>query len=562
MANKIEIFENTLLKLLVRRGMDADRQKIVLSEGELGYTTDTNRLYVGDGQTTGGILVGGNKFLGSVVNVTTLAGAAVNDIAYSSNTDKLYYFKGGDYTDISNWEVVGGTYEPGNNTITIGSTNDITVGTISATNITRDLVSDNIVLNTTNRISLSSNIQIDSIRGLNSSSIELPVNLRIGDISYQWPSGGVPNNSYLKSDISGNLSWNNYIDVETTNFVYNSAGIIPVGSIMPFISSANAPTGWLLCNGQSVLGTAYSELSAVIGTSFGGDGTSFNVPNLINKTLYGVNNLPGSSTLYGVSSGTNSLLSATGALYIIKAKPDGVARVSMSVSSPLCASVNGTQQGGSFNPLSGIVSIGLTTTSLTADTTILGGFVADRYGRVLRTVDDPSPPPFDPGPGTRPTYNGGISPIAFFRTPAYILYQGYTTASTSYRFTMSAYPFITDNTGVRVGSGTFYSVPPTAKNLIVDTSIYKRGPDAGNIERILASAPNISLVEDVSLRTLGNNEFLIGVNRADGAGDSVQNSTQCIIPLSATPTGHLVAAFRASASVNDAYWIRVVGYTL
>jgi uncharacterized protein YheU (UPF0270 family) len=45
----IEILENTLLKLLVRRGTNYDRQQITLETGELGYTTDTKRLYVGDG---------------------------------------------------------------------------------------------------------------------------------------------------------------------------------------------------------------------------------------------------------------------------------------------------------------------------------------------------------------------------------------------------------------------------------------------------------------------------------------------------------------------------------
>lgn len=556
MANKIEIFENTLLKLLVRRGMDADRQQIVLSEGELGYTTDTKRLYIGDGQTLGGVGIGGNKFLGSVNQVTTLNGAAPNDIAYSPNTDKLYYFIGGDYTDINNWGVIGGTYEPGNNTITVGATNDISVGTISASNITRDLVSSNIVLNTSNRISLTSNIQIDSIRGLNSSYISLPDTLRVGDISYQWPEGGISNNSYLKSDISGNLSWNNYIDVETTNFVYNSAGIIPVGSIMPFISSANAPAGWLLCNGQSVLGSDYSELSAVIGTSFGGSATSFNVPNLINKTLYGVANFPGSSTLYSVSSGTNSPLSATGALYIIKAKPDGVARVSMSVSSPLCASVNGTQQGGSFNPLSGIVSIGLTTTSLTATTTVLGGFVADTYGRVIQEVQTPAGTLTTPGPGTRPVYNGSSSPIGFFETPVTIVSN-----TNNITFTISAYPFITDSTGNRTGFPNYYSVPPNAKNLIVDSVINKTGPNGGNVIRILAAAPNISLLNGAN-QAIGTTEYTIGMAQAYGGGDAIINTQQSIIPLSAKSSGDLVAAFRVNSSSEDTYSIRIVGYTL
>ena len=52
-AGRIEITENTLLKLLIRRGSNTERTNVVLSEGELGYTVDTRRLFVGDGVTTG-----------------------------------------------------------------------------------------------------------------------------------------------------------------------------------------------------------------------------------------------------------------------------------------------------------------------------------------------------------------------------------------------------------------------------------------------------------------------------------------------------------------------------
>ena len=45
------------MALRLRRGTDAERLLITPLEGELIYTTDTNRLYVGDGQTTGGIPV-------------------------------------------------------------------------------------------------------------------------------------------------------------------------------------------------------------------------------------------------------------------------------------------------------------------------------------------------------------------------------------------------------------------------------------------------------------------------------------------------------------------------
>lgn len=555
MANKIEIFENTLLKLLIRRGMDIDRQNIVLSEGELGYTTDTKRLYVGDGQTSGGILVGGNKFLGSVPNVTTLFSAVSGDLAYATSTSKLYTFNGGDYSNISNWSVIGGTYSNQNSTISINATNGIAVGTISASNITSDITGPSLTLSNSNKLTLSSEIATDTIKGLNSSYISLPGALRINSISYQWPVGGVPNNSYLQSDVSGNLQWTPYINTDTTNFVYSSAGIVPVGSIMPFISSANAPSGWLLCNGQSVAGSTYPELSAVIGTTFGGSGGNFNVPDLINKTLYGVNSSPGTSTLYRVSSGTNSSLSATGALYIIKAKPDGVLNTSMSVSTPLCATINGVPQYGYFNPLSGRLDLGLTPT-LTGTTTVLGGFEADIYGRVTGQVTTPAGTTNIPGPGTRPVYNGSSSPIGFFQTPPVILLN-----NNNVSFTISAYPYITTYSGLCAGIPDLYSVPPNAKNLIVDTIISKLAPDGGNVKRIIAAAPNIGLLNTID-QALGITEYIIGYSEASGGGDRLVNAQQSIIPLSANQFGHLTTAFRVNNSSNDSFQIRVVGYTL
>jgi microcystin-dependent protein len=557
MAKKIEIFENTLLKLLIRRGLDADRQSVVLTEGELGYTTDTKKLYVGDGQTLGGILVGGSKFLGSVASVTTLFDASIGDLAYSTTTFKLYEFLGGDYTDINNWSVIGGVYYSADDTINIVN-NGVSVGTISSANLTSDIVGPNITFSNTNKITLSSEIAVNSIKGLDSSFLSLPGTLNINSVGYNWPQAGITNNSYLKSDISGNLSWVPFINIETTNFVYTSAGIVPVGSIMPFVSSANAPGGWLLCNGQSVAGSAYPELSAVIGTTFGGNSTNFNVPNLINKTLYGVSNSPGSSTLYSVSSGTNSSLSATGALYIIKAKPDGVINVSMSVSSPLCASVNGIQQVGNFNPLSGTVNIGITQT-LTAATTFLGGFEADEYGRVTGEVTDPAGTTTTPGPGTRPVYNGSCSPIGFFQTPAEILSN-----INNVTFTISAYPYLTDYSGARVGSPNFYSIPSNAKNLIVDTVITKQDPNSGNRKRIITAAPNISLLNTGSPQTVGSTEYVIGIAEASGGGDRISNAQQSFIPLSAKSTGDLTAAFRVndSTSSSESYNIRVIGYTL
>ena len=55
----------------------------------------------------------------------------------------------------------------------------------------------------------------------------------------------------------------------------------PVGVINAF-GGAEAPEGWLLCQGQAISRTDYADLFAVIGTAFGsGDGsTTFNVPDM------------------------------------------------------------------------------------------------------------------------------------------------------------------------------------------------------------------------------------------------------------------------------------------
>ena len=55
----------------------------------------------------------------------------------------------------------------------------------------------------------------------------------------------------------------------------------PIGTILAY-GGASAPSGWFICNGSAISRTTYSELFAVIGTSFGtGDGsTTFNLPDM------------------------------------------------------------------------------------------------------------------------------------------------------------------------------------------------------------------------------------------------------------------------------------------
>jgi microcystin-dependent protein len=67
----------------------------------------------------------------------------------------------------------------------------------------------------------------------------------------------------------------------------NTLVMTPSGVVSSFAGST-APTGYLLCDGQSVSTTTFASLFAVIGYQFGGSGGSFNVPNLKGRVPVGL----------------------------------------------------------------------------------------------------------------------------------------------------------------------------------------------------------------------------------------------------------------------------------
>ena len=118
----VEIFNNTLLKILFRQGTNSERLNVVFNSGEPAFTNDTRRLFIGDGVTTGGILAG-NLFKGTATNITSLAPAEIGDTAYNSDTKILYRLKSGTGTNIGDWEAIGGKGIDSNTQISVfGST--------------------------------------------------------------------------------------------------------------------------------------------------------------------------------------------------------------------------------------------------------------------------------------------------------------------------------------------------------------------------------------------------------------------------------------------------------
>jgi len=74
----------------------------------------------------------------------------------------------------------------------------------------------------------------------------------------------------------------------------------PVGALLQY-AGASAPSGFLLCQGQSLSTTTYASLHAVIGYTYGGSGASFTLPDLRTRVAVGKS-----------ASGTFATLGATG----------------------------------------------------------------------------------------------------------------------------------------------------------------------------------------------------------------------------------------------------------
>ena len=92
-----------IVKFKSRRGTDSQRQLVVLEQGELGYTIDTKRLFLGDGATLGGNSATTRSHTINAVLGSTLG--LVGDTLYKDG--KLLQLSAVDYNQESNWAYIG-----------------------------------------------------------------------------------------------------------------------------------------------------------------------------------------------------------------------------------------------------------------------------------------------------------------------------------------------------------------------------------------------------------------------------------------------------------------------
>jgi microcystin-dependent protein len=98
---------------------------------------------------------------------------------------------------------------------------------------------------------------------------------------------------------------------------------VNTGIVVPW-GSASIPSGFLLCDGQSVSTSTYAALFAVIAYTYGGSGANFNVPDLRDRTVVGVSAANSKALAQGIGANTvtptGNIAGSTGATTLTTAQ--------------------------------------------------------------------------------------------------------------------------------------------------------------------------------------------------------------------------------------------------
>jgi microcystin-dependent protein len=118
---------------------------------------------------------------------------------------------------------------------------------------------------------------------------------------------------------------------------------VNTGIVVPW-GSASIPSGFLLCNGQSVSTSTYAALFAVIAYTYGGSGASFLVPDLRDRTIVGVSSANSKALAQGIGANTvtptGNIAGSTGATTLTSNTIPSHTH-SVQANFPMCTSMGG-----------------------------------------------------------------------------------------------------------------------------------------------------------------------------------------------------------------------------
>lgn len=241
-----------IVKLKIRRGSEAERKQIVLEQAELGYTTDTRRLFVGNGSVSGGEIVGAkvHSVLSTSDTRNLVSNAYQNDLVYENNF--LYQLTGTDYSQLTSWSFVGSKTD--DSSIEYNASRELSIkdsgvstimlqtSSVTVEKLNTDILysSGGIAFNLSE--GLSANIDTD-IFEINSSNI---ITIKEGGItSYEVTTGAITeseiNSSALDKGLVGGSGDALSARVDDSTIVFNSSDEISVGTVNG--SNINLGTG-------------------------------------------------------------------------------------------------------------------------------------------------------------------------------------------------------------------------------------------------------------------------------------------------------------------------------
>jgi len=273
-----------IVKLKIRRGTEAQRTSVILEQGELGYTTDNKRIWVGDGFTSGGNVVGNVVHPPlSISSRTALATATTGDLVYENRF--LYQLSGSDYSVLSGWGFIGSVGDK--STIDYNSGNKLHVidNAISARNLNPDSVYSAGAIGLNATAGLSANVDNSTIQ-INSNKLSV---LTIDE-------NHIDTSSFGNGIVGGGGT---VISIDATNTFSFPSGELEIASIPAGIVDANALKGSSVGATLNVSGNVLNLASIGGGVANPLDNISYDSYGRVSsKVTTIVQNITGTSTAY------------------------------------------------------------------------------------------------------------------------------------------------------------------------------------------------------------------------------------------------------------------------
>jgi microcystin-dependent protein len=98
------------------------------------------------------------------------------------------------------------------------------------------------------------------------------------------------------------------LQTQITNLSTSLTESMPLGSIIEYPVALAPNSKWLICEGQTLNTASYPDLFSLIGYTFGGAGTSFNLPNFKSKFVVGYDAGNPDYNVVGATGGQDSVI--------------------------------------------------------------------------------------------------------------------------------------------------------------------------------------------------------------------------------------------------------------